>query len=288
MEHSQSLASMLRAILIDDKGLSVNVTIQSEGLKAITEKNKTMQATSFIPRSLFKRFELTGKQAEFRMDLKNLLNCLGIFVSPSNDTLHVTDNPNTDSQMLQVETDSSMKFYYKSHGYPLELTIGDKRFRTSCQITTLDPLEQLTFERWPDDILAKLSVDSEVLVGMWSGLDTSSELLNIRISDEDQAVLTLTTKSDYGKSRTTLARDDEAVRSVELRVTSTFVENNYYMCLLSKSLRALAPSQKTMIRMAANGTLCIQYVYALADNTRAYVEYNCAAVVDEDDEETCE
>lgn len=178
----------------------------------------------------------------------------------------------------------SLKFLYRGRGYPLELTLEEAGLVTHCQVTTLHPLQHMVFESWPDAIHGKIIMESDILTEMWLGLDNSSQTLDIRISDREP-LLTLATKSEHG-SVTTIDRDDEKVKTIKMRIPNTACSNVYDMSLLRMSLRALMPSDKTSIQMSSNGTICIQFMLQLNESVKAFVEYNCTALVEDRDDDS--
>lgn len=56
--------------------------LTDEGMKVTVEKDKLLQASAYMKKSIFQEYKLEGgeeKDKEFRIDLSTLLECLRVF-----------------------------------------------------------------------------------------------------------------------------------------------------------------------------------------------------------------
>lgn len=122
--------SSLKAIHFND---DVTIVLSENGLKAIVEEARYVQATVYVTRDCFSEFRLQGNQElSISVNLSVVCDCLSIFTG----------------------VDCSMKMIYKGDEAPLVFVLeqhGDDDLVTECSIRTKNSDEPLDFSLDVDD-----------------------------------------------------------------------------------------------------------------------------------------
>ncbi|KAI1294791.1 Cell cycle checkpoint protein RAD1 [Halotydeus destructor] len=276
IQDAKSVCEMLKALLIEGRStVLVTIVLSDVGFRAIAEKHQVMQVSSFLRKDLFTSWNLMRESIEFRVDLKQLLYCLGVFTTPVSDGMFFRPSGLDESLFHPSAPVMGLKMVYRDEGWPLELTLEESGVVTKCHITCFNRVDTLSFQVWPEDVVCQIVMDSDLLAEIWSELDFSSETLKITFRNEPP-LFVIGTKSEIGYITSTIGTESEKVK----KFASTAEQRTsfkYDMPLLRTCLQAMNHSEKISLRIGNNGTICIHYLIPLPEGNKAFVEFYCCA-----------
>lgn len=247
------------------------VVIGEGGIKVSVEQARSIQARVFLQSSLFLEYSFVSPeetdnpppvphpqaQAEFRINIKTLLECLSIFGGSEQ---------------------TAMKMYYAGYGQPLTIILEEGGVVTDCSIKTMEPDKQTEIDIRATEIPSNIIMKSSWLADVFAELDMTSELLEIHISP-GRPYFRLSTTSQSGVTMIECPKDSDVVESFQCSQTLIF---HYKLKLLKPSEKALAKSQKISIRINKWGFLSIQYLVELEDGQPVFIEFLCLPEEDQD------
>ena len=249
----KKLIPMLKAIQI--KKTTV-MAITCRGLKLTCEDpSKSLQATSFIDRSLFIRYHMSSEEtpATVCFRLSDLLNVLSILGS---------------SQTTDRFSDQTLHIYYNSQSDNLILRLRDNTFETKAKIKTYSSDELMLFQT---NFCNKIILNSEPIADFWKSADLTSDYIQISVYGRSP-YLQWTTESPRAKVNYNIHRDST---EVEQYIHSIDVSNKYKMSLMKCSLKALSHTSKLSVRTDEEGLLSLQFMIDLdqPEIEHCFVEY---------------
>ena len=287
IDDAKTISHLLQAVMLDNKNSDATICLNERGLQVRVEKYQIMQATAYIAKERF-RWHLT-RNMEFRIELKYLLNCLGIFTEPISDGMYFNPLYTQAAAYPPMEAPSvamSLKLTMLAEGYPLELELTEADVITKCTIATKDARLPLSFGLEDDDVAAIFTMESDLLIDLWTDLDFSSETLTITVrkgeSEDEANSFELKTTSDIGEITTCIHESSKKVVKLECSSQEP-IAFNYSLNLFKLSLRALMPSKRSLMRISKTGTVCVHYVINVGDSTPAFVEFFLCPQVEGED-----
>lgn len=252
IENVRVLIPLLKSITI--KRIAV-MAITERGLKITCEEvSRSVQASAFIDKNLFKRYDLpdnSTKSLAFRMsDLLTALNIL--FPEP-----HKSDDPlfDTTKNALQIKFPA----YKEGHCEQLKLQVITDHHEAAASINTYDPESLVVFSM---AFINKIILDASVLIEFWKCADSSSSHIVIGISNTDDA-FEMSTKSDRGSF---LQRIDPESSHIEHYECTVPMSNHYLMEHMKSTLRPLLLATKVSVRTDQQGLLNMQFLIRLEGN----------------------
>lgn len=244
----RALVPVLKSICIKRTAI---MAITERGLKiSCEEDSKTIQATAFIDRNLFQKYEMRNESKPeslcFRMS--DLLNALSILFpecqSQSAENIPF-GNANTSILRWKYECAERLK---------LQVINGDHS--AMAYIQTFTPTKLVVFSM---SFVNKVILDASVLIDFWKCADTASTHLHIKISS-DEPWFELATESDRGRFVYRVTAQSIHVEHYECTVP---ISNRYEMTTMHCTLRPLLLASKISIRMDGNGLLNMQFLIRL-------------------------
>lgn len=125
LDNIKTFYTALKAINFNE---NANIIITDDGLKAVVEQSKYVQASFYVTRACFSEYRLNGnEEISIRVNLSIVTDCLSIFANP----------------------ECSMKILYKGAGAPLVLVMeqhdGDDLI-TEVSIKTKNDEQHMDFD----------------------------------------------------------------------------------------------------------------------------------------------
>jgi len=197
---------------------------------------------------------------QFKLNLSILLDCLNIFGGGTNFT--------------------SLQLMYHGNGSALFVLLEDNGVRTDCGLRTLEYDGVLNFDFAGVAIPNKVIMKSDSLKEALNELDWSSDILTVLLSP-DPPYFRLTTSGPSGSCQVDYPKDSEVFEGFDCTSTQSY---NYRLKMLQPTVKALALSTKTSVRMNERGVLNFQHMYQSEDNETSFVDFYIVAL----DEETAD
>lgn len=237
----------------------VTIVISSDGLKAVVEDAKYVQAVVFVTKDCFSEYNLkTNDEITLRVNLNVVCDCLSIFTG----------------------ADSSMQMIYKGDGAPLVFVLeqhGEESLVTECSIKTKSPEELMDFELNEDDAgYNKIIVRGPDFAQLLTEINRAAEELEIYMAP----------KSPY--FRLTMLGVVQSESEVEVAQTSDMMirfsckKNSaakYKMSHVRVSMKAMALATQVALRTDSSGLLALQMMEA---TKKIFIEYFITPLVDDD------
>ncbi|KJE88684.1 cell cycle checkpoint protein [Capsaspora owczarzaki ATCC 30864] len=256
LANARRISVMLKSILLTDKNAVATVFILPGGIKFVAEDAKSMQANAFLQAAIFLQYTCPAELPPFKIHLEKLLDCLNIFSSGT----------------APAPAPTALKLTYCGPGSVLNLLLEEGGVFADCDLRTLEPDDILDFAFNSFGVHNKLIVKSEGMKGAFAELDTSSEFLEVVMSP-DEPYLRLSTTGQAGQVNVDFPFDSFVIETFECFRPQC---NRYRMSLIAPSIKGLAISTKTSMRMNARGFLSLQFMISNEDSQVSFVEYLCA------------
>ncbi|XP_014474979.1 PREDICTED: cell cycle checkpoint protein RAD1 isoform X2 [Dinoponera quadriceps] len=230
------------------------------GLKITVEDAKCMQASAYIPSTIFHEFELK-EDVIFSISLSILVECLCMFWPSSQE----------DSVTVQI--------FYKGTGHPLSVIIEEDGVITDCSLKTLEIDTLLDFHFEAKNVLNKVVLQTELLKDIIAELDPTSDLVELRLSPE-KPYFRISTEGLGGVCHIDLPHDSDLVDTFQCTLTAT---SNFKLAHIKPAMRALSCANKVSLRIDTVGILCFQYMVKTEDGHTCYIEYYISSLINIDD-----
>ncbi|UXI21024.1 abhydrolase domain-containing protein 16A-like [Sarcoptes scabiei] len=252
IENFETLTPVLKSIHI--KKIAV-MAITERGIKiTCEEENRTVQATVFVEKGLFTRYEMKNEKnpevVSFRMI--DLLNALAILF------------PNSSKQKSKISR-SLLKIKYENIER-IKLQVINENHSAMAYIQTFNLQQSLIV--FSMSSVNKIILDVSVLIDFWKCADTTSSRLHLKILDSDPW-FEMATDSNRGSFLQRVSAHSVHVEHYECSVP---LEEHYEMSAMHFTLRPLLLSSKVSIAMDSNGLLCLQFVIRLDDSSGDFLE----------------
>jgi len=257
----KNLSIFLRPLNIKERG---NFSISKNGLKVTVEESKTMQFSSFIDCRLFDEFTLRSGSGDaedsdemtFNLSIHTMMVCL---------------------EQLGEDCHPYLKLCYEGYGKPLVLFIYDEGVTIECMVKTRDAEDYMDFNFVNSAVLAKVIFTSKYFKDIITSLDTRSEFVLLKITDQS---VKFTTSTVYGECDIEVENDSDMI---DLYTSNSPVFAKYQTRLLIQGFKALTASAKVSIRVDTRDCLCIQHLIETDDGGRGYLEFYCVPMAEEED-----
>lgn len=260
LDSIKTFYNSLKAINFNE---DANIIISEDGLKAIVEESKYVQASIYVTRECFSEFRLLGsEEVSIRLNLTVVTDCLSIFASP----------------------ECSMKIIYKGPGAPLVLVLeqhDEDDLITEVSIKTKNQHEHLDFGIDEEDA----SYNSVIVRGT-----DFSHLLNEVNKAADVLEMFLSPKSPYfrlsslgvaqAESNVEIAKTSDMFITFFCNASTTF---RYKMTHIRLTMKALSLANKVALRNDSTGLLGMQIMVLSDGRSQIYIEYFITPLHDEDD-----
>ncbi|XP_024867988.1 cell cycle checkpoint protein RAD1-like [Temnothorax curvispinosus] len=229
------------------------------GLKITVEDAKCMQASAYIPSTVFDEFELK-EDVTFSLSLNILVECLCMFWPTSQE----------DSVNVQI--------FYKGTGYPVSVIIEEDGVITDCSLKTLEVDALLDFHLEAENVVNKVVLRTELLKDVMAELDPTSELVELRLSPEEP-YFRISTEGLGGICHIDLPRDSDLIDTFQCTSTAT---SNFKLAHIKPAMKALSCANKVSLRTNNAGLLCFQYMIKTENGHTCYMEYYISPLIDMD------
>ncbi|XP_033210813.1 cell cycle checkpoint protein RAD1 [Belonocnema kinseyi] len=232
------------------------------GLKVTVEDAKCMQATAYLPISVFQEFTL-NEDVIFRINLSIFVECLCMYWSSINAQGSVV----------------ALQMFYKGNGHPVVILIEEEGIITECSLKTQEPDELLNFNLEEENVLNKIVLQTELLKDVLAELDPSSELIELFLSP-DAPFFKIKTDGLAGDCDIEVPHESELIDSFECKETAS---SCYKLAHIKPAMKALSCGNKVSIRTDDCGLLCFQYMVRTEEGHTCFIEYFISPVVDVND-----
>ncbi|XP_012063913.1 PREDICTED: cell cycle checkpoint protein RAD1-like [Atta cephalotes] len=226
------------------------------GLKITVEDAKCMQASAYIPSTVFDEFELK-EDVTFSLSLNILVDCLCMFWPTSQE----------DSVTVQI--------FYKGTGYPLSIIIEEDGIITDCSLKTLEVEELLDFHLDTENIVNKVVLQTELLKAVMAELDPTSQLVELCLSPE-KPFFRISLEGIGSVCHIDLPHDNDLIDTFQCTTTITSKIKLEYIKL---AMKALSCASKVSLRTNNAGLLCFQYMIKTENGNTCYMEYYISPLI---------
>lgn len=258
LDNIKTFYNSLKAINFND---NATIVISEDGIKAVVEESKYVQASIYVTRSCFSEYRLLGnEQVSVRLNLTVVTDCLSIFASP----------------------ECSMKIIYKGIGAPLVLVLeqhdGDDLI-TEVSIKTKTNEEQMDFTIDEDDEeYNSIIVKGHDFSDLFNDIHKAVEELEIFMSPNPPYFRIKSIGAMQSESNVEIAKSSDMFIKFFCGKESAW---RYKMSHLRLATRALALATKVAIRRDSSGLLGLQIMVLSDGESQIYIEYFVTPLNDE-------
>mmetsp|Transcript_8027 Transcript_8027/g.9180 ORF Transcript_8027/g.9180 Transcript_8027/m.9180 type:complete len:345 (-) Transcript_8027:885-1919(-) len=283
---AQLFVFTLKGISTGKKDQHAYCEISEIGMKfTTTDSSLAAQGSALIKESVYDVWKINSSSPVcFRINLAVLLQCLGS-LSPAN---------------LQL-THLKMAFFEEEECFSLQLAEG--RLLTECKIKTMIETADSGIDRdsqgQADDIekdmvdfaaaFSSVEVVNKGIVKSDQLRDAFSELSELPgaatvsvLMSPEAPFFRLRTQGQTASCEIDFPKGDETFTQLLCQKTMLC---EYRLSLLQQAGKALSVSDKTFVRMNAEGTLSVQHMITHQDGQKTYVDYFILADIDQDENE---
>ncbi|KAJ3187439.1 ssDNA endodeoxyribonuclease [Gaertneriomyces sp. JEL0708] len=288
LEDVRSLITVIKAISFKERIMCV---ISSQGLRLIVEDSKSMQARAYLESKSFRDFTfpqrhtLTSSPEEvpeldensslvFAVPVQTLLNCLNIFgvsgTRAGDEGGYHYVNHSQDATCLDRGR-IAVRMFCPIDGNEISFILEEKGVITVCKILTeeAEPLSDLPVIFGGSPVIGKVIMKSDWLRDAFSELDGTADTVTLYISPQAPFFRVAATGL-AGDAQMDYPKDTDVIESFQCTKPAL---NTYRFKSLQPSLKALAVSSKTSIRVTDHGFLSLQFLVMLNDKDMTLVEY---------------
>lgn len=258
LDNIKTFYNSLKAINFND---DANIIISENGLKAIVEESKYVQASIYVTRACFSEFRLINdEEISIRINLSVVTDCLSVFASP----------------------ECSMKIIYKGHGAPLVLVLeqhdGDDLI-TEMSIKTKSGEEHMEFAIDEEDAnFNSVVVRGSDFSNLLGEINKSVDVLEVLLSPRSPYFRLTTLGLVQSESNVEIAKTSDMFISFECRVATT---TKYKMSHIRLTMKALSLASKVAMRNDSTGLLSFQMMVMADGDAQIYIEYFVTPLVDD-------
>lgn len=258
LDNIKTFYNSLKAINFNE---DANIIISENGLRAIVEESKYVQASLYITRGCFSEFRLINdEEISIRINLSVVTDCLSVFASP----------------------ECSMKIIYKGHGAPLVLVLeqhdGDDLI-TEVSIKTKTYQEHMDFAiNEEDEKFNSVVVRGTDFSNLFSDINKSVDGLEIFLSPRSPYFRLSSLGVIQSESNIEISKTSNTFISFECRETFT---TKYKMSHIRLTMKAFSLGSKVAMRNDGTGLLSFQIMVMADGDSQIYIEYFITPLVDE-------
>lgn len=241
----------------------VTIILSDNGLKAVVEDAKYVQASVYVTKGCFTDYQLQStEEVSIRVHLGVICECLSIFAG----------------------VDCSMKIIYKGEGAPLVFVLeqhGEDDLVTECSIKTKNAQPTLDFAL--DDECA--SFNSIILRGpdfaqLLSEINRSADELELYMSPTVPYFKISTLGVVQSDSTLQVAKSSDMMLMFACKQMCSV---RYKMSHIRIPMKAIGLATKVAVRTDGSGLLSMQMMVLSEENAQIYVEYFVTPLTEEED-----
>ncbi|OQR74308.1 hypothetical protein BIW11_00977 [Tropilaelaps mercedesae] len=244
LEYPRILLNIIRSVRVRNKRAALEIS--SDGLRLISEEDRCIQAVAVVERQLFKQFAFRNDDnITFDISLDHLEQCLNLFGSTTSSY-------------------STVKIVYPGRENSFVLFIDDGSIFSECELATFesdDGVEVGTL----GEVVTRVMFNSDLLKETWAEMDQTASVLTLTVAGRKIALSTATMKIEIGE------RSDAVV----LFESKADQDLKYNMKILRATQKALNLSYKSLLRIAENGTMAMQFLLKTEVGSDCCVEFFC-------------
>lgn len=258
LDNIKTFYTALKAVQFNE---NANIIITEDGLKAVVEESKYVQASFYVTRSCFSEYRLLGPEdISIRLNLSVFTDCLSIFANP----------------------ECSMKILYKGTGAPLVLILeqhdGDDLI-TEVSIKTKNSEEHMEFEiDEEDESYCSLIVRGADFFNLFSDINKAVESLEIFISPTSPYFRLTSLGALEEESTMEIARSSDMFITYFCNVES---KAQYKMSHIRLAMKALTVATKVALRTDQTGLLGLQIMVFSEGDSQIYIEFFVTPLIDD-------
>lgn len=258
LDNIKTFYNSLKAINFNE---DANIIISEDGLKAIVEESKYVQASIYVTRECFSEFRLLGDgDVSIRVNLTVVTDCLSIFASP----------------------ECSMKIIYKGFGAPLVLVLeqhDEDDLITEVSVKTKTEQEHLDFAiDEADDSYNSVIVRGTDFSNLLNEINKSADVLEIFLSPNAPYFRLTSLGVIQAESNVEIAKTSDMFITFLCRMAST---TKYKMSHIRLAMKALSLATKVALRNDRSGLLGLQIMVMSEGDSQIYIEYFITPLADE-------
>lgn len=240
----------------------VTIVLSSDGLKAVVEDAKYVQAVVFVARDYFSEYNLqTDDEITIRVNLNVVCDCLSIFTG----------------------ADSSMQMIYKGDGAPLVFVLeqhGEDNLVTECSIKTKSPEELMDYALDEDDAgYNRIIVRGPDFAQLLTEINRAAEELEVYMAPQPPWLRLTMLGVVQSKSEVEVARTSDMLIRFSCNKVSVV---KYKMSHIRVSMKAMSLATQVAIRTDSSGLLALQMMEA---SKQIYIEFFITPLVAELDDQ---
>ena len=229
----------------DDQISTVSIT--KDGILILTEDTKTMQATVFLKRNMFRTYLFLQDDAyDFRINLTPLVDALNIDFIKTATRIEIRVNKNTDLQVDIIDNSSVTECTFRTLNYSTAQINGTNLL--SFEFSSPDSPEVATFSMDSLHAFSLLNVPKE------THFNSCSIVMEINPIDK---LFIIKAEGAYGVARSTMDFKQPYLQKVKIVLVETLTAE-YSMQSLNPVINAMSFSSETKFRFKGNGMLSIQ------------------------------
>lgn len=249
------------------------LVVDKEGLRLITNGEKTFQISAFFAASTFHKFDFDFDLHEyinFRFILKEFIECLNLL---RDDTMEDKDRLlNMDDLSRTGETmKTSLEIVYRKRGDPLRLKLeNSSNCVINCELKAFNLVGDSMFSHMAfgscEDI-AVIVFDSKKLYDYISGIDlVTCDFVDLRLQQCEVPVKISTKSTQLGEVELEISSEETSVIKRELRVSNGCQFSfSYRTQFIKPALDALKFSTHMKLKCGSSGLLCIEHFHGVRD-----------------------
>lgn len=239
----------------------VTIVLSAEGLKAVVEDAKYVQAVVFVAHDCFSEYNLqTDDEITLRVNLNVVCDCLSIFTG----------------------ADSSMQMIYKGDGAPLVFVLeqhGEESLVTECSIKTKTPEELMDYVLDEDDAgYNNIIVRGPEFAQILTEINRAAEELEIYMAPTPPCFRLTMRGVVQSESEVEVARKSDMLIRFSCKKSSAV---KYKMSHVRVSMKAMALATQVAVRTDSSGLLALQMMEA---TKKIFIEYFITPLMDDFDE----
>lgn len=260
LDNIKTFYNSLKAINFHD---DANIIISSDGVKAIVEESKYVQASFYITRQCFSEFRLLGDDdVSIRVNLTVVTDCLSVFAG----------------------AECSMKLLYKGFGAPLVLILeqhGEDDLITEVSIKTKNSEDHMDFELEDEiDNMNTVIMRGADFSSLLNEINKSADVLEIHMSPRPPYFRLTALGVVQAESNVEVAKTSDMFLTFSCRTKTTA---RYKMSHIRLVMKALALATKVALRNDTKGLLGLQIMVLSEADTQIYLEHFITPLVDDSD-----
>lgn len=260
LDNIKTFYTALKAINFNE---NANLSISDDGLKAVVEDSKFVQASLYITRSCFSEFRLqNNEEISIRLSLSVITDCLSIFANP----------------------DCCMKIMYKGQGAPLVLILEQHDtddLITEVSVKTKNDTEQLEFTiDEENDNYNSLIIRGPNFFNLFNEISKSADEIEILISPKSPNFQITALGETQAESKMEIAKSSDMFITYYCRKET---KARYKTSHIRMMMKALGLATKVALRTDETGLLGLQIMVLSEGDSQIYIEYFITPLIEDDE-----